>query len=420
MNISHFLSYVLIRTLTFPLRFVPYRWIHRLGNAFGRLAFHLIPSYRKRALSNLALAKSLALNNEQIIETAKQTFGNLAINCLEYAKLGADNRLQDTIECQNLEVVQNLQNKGQGSIFFCAHQANWEILFLYGTLLMKGVAIGKPIKNSRLYNWIVSIREKNGGKIIAVKNGIREGLRALKSGAFLGIVGDQSTAGSGHHSLFFGRPAWTSSAPALLAYKTNCPIIFVETKRIQGKYQISFSKPIWPDLTKPLETQVSQMMDQTLELLEKSIKATPGQWLWQHNRWKQQGIQKILRKFRYDSICILLPEDPEAFAKINQHLPTLKEIYPTESFFLFTHRLNVPSIEAEEIFYYEKAEELLREDYRFKLVLNFTENQKVKPYYLRLSAFKVLSLSDLKKLAKPYLRLDGSLSDIFKGAMCPN
>jgi KDO2-lipid IV(A) lauroyltransferase len=419
MKILDFFSYALIRMLTFPIRFMPYAWIHRFGNTLGRIAFHLIPNYRKRALSNLALAKSLGFSNEQILETAKQTFGNLAINCLEYAKLGADDQLLKTIECKNPEILKKLHSKGQGSIFFCAHQANWEVLFLYGTLFMKGVAIGKEIKNKRLYNWIISIREKNGGKIISVKNGIREGLRALKSGAFLGIVGDQSTAGSGYQSHFFGRPAWTSSAPALLAYKTNCPIIFAETRRSNGKYQIHFSDPIWPDLTKPVEEQVSRMMNETLCLLEESIKKQPDQWLWQHNRWKQQSVQKILRQFRYDSICIMLPSDPKDFAQINAHLPTLKEIYPTETFFLFTHRQNLPSIEAEEVFYYDHPSELLREDYRFKLIFNFTNNQKIKTHYLNLSAFKVLSLTDLTRLAMPHLQAEYTLSDIIKRAICP-
>ncbi len=411
------LSYALIRTLTFPVRFMSYRTIHRLGDSFGRLAFHLIPNYRKRALSNLALAKTLGLSNEQIVETAKQTFGNLAINCLEYAKLASDNNLMDTVECENPEVIEQLHDKGQGSIFFCAHQANWEILFLYGTLMMKGVAIGKEIKNKRLYNWIVSIREKNGGKIISAKDGIREGLRALKSGAFLGIVGDQATPGSGHQSQFFGRPAWTSSAPALLACKTNCPIIFVQTRRVEGKYKIRFSTPLWADPTQSREQQAAQMMDQTLESLQASIQQEPGQWLWQHNRWKQQTVLKIQRQFRYDSICLMLPSDPKEFEEINKHLPTLKEIYPTESIFIFTHKNNTPSIPVEEIIYYETLSELLHEDYRFKLIFNFTDNKKVKSHYMNLSAFHVLSFHELKKVAKS--KPEDTLSDIFKRALCP-
>ena len=56
---------------------------------------------------------------------------------------------------------------------------------------MPGVAIGRPVKNHFLYNWVVSMREKYGGKIIAPNQAIKEGLRGLKKGAFLGIVGDQ-------------------------------------------------------------------------------------------------------------------------------------------------------------------------------------------------------------------------------------
>ena len=407
-------SYALIRTLTFPLRYMPYRWIHQTGKILGRLSFYLLRNYRKRTLSNLALAKSLALNNEQIIETAKQSFENLAINCLEYPKLGADKNISETVQCLNPELANELHAKGQGIIFFCAHQANWEVLFLDGTTRMRGIAIGKEIKNKRLYNWITSIREKNGGKIVSLKSAIREGLRSLKSGAFLGIVGDQGAPGSGYSFPFLGRSAWTTTSPALLAYKTNCPIIFAQIRRVDAKYQIHYSDPIWPNLTKPLEQEVVHMMDKTLTLLQESIKKLPSQWLWQHNRWKQQTLQNISKQYRLDSICIILPPDPTEFQQINIHLPTLKELYPTEFFFILTHKNNHPSIEADEIITYENLPETLLEDYRFKLVFNFTNYKKIKPHYLRLSAFHVLNRSDLQKLAGA----QNTLSDTLKVALC--
>ena len=139
-------------------------------------------------MSNLALASSLQLDDKQILEIAKQSFENLAINCLEFPRLEVEKNLASIIHCENPEVASQLYAKGHGIIFFCAHQANWEVLFLDGTTRMKGVAIGKSIKNKRLYQWIVSIRERNGGKIIAPHNAVREGFRALKKGAFLGIV----------------------------------------------------------------------------------------------------------------------------------------------------------------------------------------------------------------------------------------
>lgn len=412
------LFYSFIRVITLPLRWMPYSWIHRLAKPIGRIAFYTLTKYRKTTLSNLALAKSLALNNEEVIEIAKQSFENLVINCLEYAKLGVDRNISSMVQWENIQTAEELHAKGKGIIFFCAHQANWEVLFLYGTTRMKGVAIGKETKNKRLYRWILSIRQKHGGKIIPVKNALREGLKALKQGSFLGIVGDQGMPASGFTSPFLGRPAWTSTAPALLAYKTNCPIIFTQIKRVNGTYQMLNSDPIWPDLNKPLEHEIVHMMDKTLTLLQASIKQNPSQWLWQHNRWKQQTPRNIFKEFRQDALCVILPAEPAEFEQMAPHLATLKEIYPTEDFFIITHKNNIPALAVNEIITYEDISETLLEDYRFKLIFNFTSYQKIRPHYLALSAFAVLDIPRLYKLAKAHLQTGHSLSDVLHRALC--
>lgn len=410
--------YYLIRILTFPCALLPYRALHRLGKMVGILAYHWMPAYRKRALSNLALAHDLALDHKQLIAYAKQSFQNLAINCLEYPKLSLEKDFSRVIQCENPEVADALYQKGQGIIFFCGHQSNWEVLFLDGTTRMRGIAIGKTIKNPWLYRWILSIREKNGGKIIAPRNAVREGLRALRKGVFLGIVGDQGMPDSGYAFPFLGRRAWTSTAPALLAYKTHSPIIFASTRRIPGQYRIHYSDPIWPDLTQPVETEVTRMMDQALTLLQKSIQLSPGDWLWQHNRWKQQTTRNLYKRFRQDSLCLILPE--ENLDPLLPHLSTLKEIYPLVFFCLILpekHR-HLSPLEASEVILYKHPSETLLHDYRFKLIFNFTDYAPIAPHYKALSAFEVLDLPTLKTLAAEHLEPHHNLSDILKRALC--
>lgn len=413
--------YWLIRTLTYPISLLPYSWIHRIGRFLGSLAFYCMREYRKRALSNIALATDLGFNRKKVRQIAKESFQNLAINCLEYTKFAREKDFSRVIQCENPEIANALYAKGQGIIFFCGHQSNWEALFLDGTTRMQGVAIGKAIKNKRLYHWIVSIREKNGGKIISPHNALREGLKALKKGVFLGIVGDQGMPDSGYAFPFLGRRAWTSTAPALLAYRTNSPILFAETRRVRGGYRIRYSDPIWPKLDQPMEEEVVRMMNQLLTLLQESIQRSPGEWLWQHNRWKQQTPQNLYKQFRHDCLCVILPEG-EAFETLKPHLQTLRQIYPKDFLFLQAPASlrGVPLIEADEILYYKKLDDVLVDDFRFKIVFNFANHAKAKSHFERLSAFEVLTLDDLHQIASPFL-IPGktySLSDIWKRALC--
>ena len=267
---------------------------------------------------------------------------------------------------------------------------------------MPGVAIGRPIKNDYLYRWVLSIREKYGGKIVNRKSGVKEGLRALKNGAFLGIVGDQGMPDSGYSSPFFGKTAWTSPIPALLSYRTGVPIIVATTTRTAGKYSIDYSPPIWPDLTQPMENEIDRMMRLCLKLLEESIRKSPGEWLWQHNRWKQQTREKLKSRFRYDSLCVLLPSNKEEFDAILPHLQTLRTLYPREFITLVVPKsfAHLELLSHAEIQIYETSDQLLLNDFRFKLVFNFANHPKAKSHYKNLSAFEVVTLADLKKLAE--------------------
>jgi KDO2-lipid IV(A) lauroyltransferase len=390
-------EYYFIRALTFPISLLPYSWIHALGRFFGLLCFYTLTRYRKKTLSNLSMAKALHLTQKQIFQIAKESFQNLAINALEYAKFARETDFSRIIECENPEKADALYKQGKGIIFFCAHQSNWEALFLDGTTRMKGIAIGKPIKNKLLYNWVVSIREKNGGRIIAQGNALKEGLRALKQGHFFGILGDQGMPVSGYCYPFLGRTAWTTTAPALLAYRTNSPIIFAATRRVKGKYKIHYSDPIWPDLTKPAESEVTRLMDETLHLLEVSIKKNPGQWLWQHNRWKQQTPKKIFKKYRHDCVCAIVPPNFDPI-----HIETLRTIYEKEHLVLLAPE-NYPTTNADETIPYKTLKETLLDDLRFKIVFNFTDYKPISRHYRRLSAFEVLQI-DPKNLTKVLCR----------------
>jgi len=398
-----------------PLGYLPFSWLRAMGRIVGLLGYYCMHTWRKRALSHIALAHDLHLSHEEIVAVAKQSFQNLAINCLEYPKLSTSKRLSSVIQCENPETADRLYGQGHGIVFFCGHQANWEVLFLDGTQRMKGVAIGKPIKNKHLYQWIVAMRERFGGKIISPKNALREGLRALKQGVFLGIVGDQAMPDSRYSFPFLGRRAFNSTAPALLAHRTNSPLIFAETRRVPGGYRIRYSDPVWPNQEKPIEQEVVRMMDCMLGLLQDSIRKNPGEWLWQHNRWKQQTPQVVYYRFRHDAVCVVLPENEQLIAQTH----VLRQIYPLEFITLLVPETmrHVPLPPADEIVYYNHLSETLRFDLRPKLVLDFTGYPPLKQHYRRLSAFEVISLDELKQLAKAHGPVE-NLHDVLTRALC--
>jgi Kdo2-lipid IVA lauroyltransferase/acyltransferase len=397
----HKLSFIFILVLTWPIRYLPYSVIHQLGVFLGTCTYYFIPKFRKRALSNLALASSLQLSEKQIRKFAKASLHNLMITCLEYAKLSSEKNIHRVATCVNPDIADRLMKENKPVIFFCGHQSNWEVLFLEGTSRMPGVAIGRPIKNPNLYNWVLAIRQKYHGKIIAPQNAIREGLRGLKNGAFLGIVGDQGMPNSGYCSSFFGRTAWTSPIPAVLSHRTGSPIMVATTRRKDGKYYIHYSNPIWPNQQAPMDQEIDRLMKAALAHLEDTIKEEPGQWLWPHNRWKQQTPEKLKKKFRYEAILVILPFEEQILRMLLPALSTFREIYPHEFITLYAPKDFAKDLQLEnaEILLYSQESDLLKRDYRFKLVFNLSSSTKVKSHFKKLAAFQVVSLDELCKEA---------------------
>jgi KDO2-lipid IV(A) lauroyltransferase len=227
--------------------------------------------------------------------------------------------------------------------------------------------------------------------MLSRKNAIKEGLRGLKHGAFLGIVGDQGMPDSGFSSPFFGRTAWTSPVPAMLSYRTGSPLIVATTRRDKGRYVIHYSDPIWPHPELPMDPEVNRMMREALHYLEEGIRKAPGQWLWTHNRWKQQTPERLKRQFRHESMLIILPRECDA---ILPHLATFRELYPREFITVMAPVRHQVTLQDAEIIPYTTDDELFIRDYRFKLVFNFTSEKKLNSHFKKLAAFHVATLED--------------------------
>lgn len=389
--IFHLLSYLLLRLLTFPLVLLPYSAIHSLGKGGGTLLYHLYPKLRKRALSNLALITQPKLSPSEIRETAKRSIQNLIITCMEYPKLSFEKHLKTLVQCDNPTTPQEALSTGEGAVFFCGHQANWELLFLDSTSRYSGVAIGRPVKNPYLYKWITHIREKMGGAMIPPRSALKEGLRAIKQGKFIGIVGDQGMPDSGFCSPFFGRSAWTSPLPALLAYRTNRPIFVCTLRRERGHYITHYSDPIRPNKDRPMEEEIRTLMEKALLVLQQSITEHLDQWLWTHNRWKQQLPGALKKPFRHETIALIIQDEKDLSS-----LPAFRRVYPHEFITLFIPaRLNNRPFETFEVISYHTLDDILKQDHFQKLVFDFTCDRRIKKHFLSRAAFGVFTPDEI-------------------------
>lgn len=388
------ITYLLIRAFGLPFALMPYPLLHFLGRIGGRIAFTLHRSFRKKAMTNLAIAYPDKPESWRR-KIAIASFQNLMITALELFRLKRSRgRMHEIVTLEDRPEIE--AEMSQGVIFLTGHQANWEIPFLAVTDRYPGIAIGRPIKNPYLYRWVLSVREMNGGTIVMPRQAIRSGLRALKEGKFLGIVGDQAFPESPYSYPLFGTRAWTMSTPAVMAYRTGRPIVVGMTRRSGHRYTVRASDMLWPDLSKPRDEEVPRLMDAAMQTLEQSIAACPEQWMWQHDRWKQQGIDHTLRKYRYGFILVVLPPDPTELLK---HLPALRTIYPRAYLTFFVPAGTQIPLDDVSVIPYDKKEDLFVRDWRYQLVIDLYGLPKLRRHFRRLGAFQTLSVQNLQHLS---------------------
>ncbi len=383
-TVRHYLVYILLRAVSYPLSFLPFSLLQKIGRGLGFLGYHAFTKYRKRALSNLALAKKLNLTQAEREKVAIQAFQNLMMTMMELARLLW--RPQDfsaLATCEKGEVFEEPKKLGKGVVLLSAHQANWEIGVFDLLPGSTGVTIGRPLANRFLYSWILKMRERNGNQVVPPQNGLQTGIAALNEGKFFALFGDQAKVTSDYHAPFLGSRAWTSQSPAILAYKTGSPLCVIAKKRVGAKHLHTYSSLIWPDRAKPWKEEVKRMMDEALSLVEESIKAAPGEWLWQHRRWKQ-GMALVKKKYRHDFILLVFPVKPV-------DLRELEVIYPRAFFTAMVPDAGIQLPAHWKKIVYQTEKELFIEDWSFQLVIDFLGVKGLKEHYLSLGAFEVIN-----------------------------
>ena len=99
---------------------------------------------------------------------------------------------------------------------------------------------------------------------------------------------DQDTRGTDPVFVeFFGRPAATTPALAILALRTGAPIVPVfGAPAPGGKYRIRYLPEVALPKTADRDAAVVELTQACTSLIEDQIRARPECWLWMHRRWK--------------------------------------------------------------------------------------------------------------------------------------
>lgn len=265
---------------------LPLRAVHALGTAAGWLAYALSRRYRTRLVSNLAQAGYVDLPTRRaaIAEAGKQ-----ALEAAWIWLRPADD-LRALVPSADFDGLKALQRPGKPTIFLSPHLGCFEILSKGYALhaypdTRTFTALFRPPHDTRLASLMMSGRGLPGLELApATIAGVRQVMRALKSGHVTGILPDQvPSQGDGVWAPFFGKPAYTMTLPTRLAAACDANIVFYVGERLpHGRGYRLHILPVESPLTGDPVGDAA-MLNRAIETL---IRKLPTQYLWGYHRYK--------------------------------------------------------------------------------------------------------------------------------------
>ena len=295
-RIKNDLVYLLIRMVIGFFRLMPRKTALRVGSFLGRMAPYVVRKDYNRAVEHLGRAFGYEKDDAEIRSIARDSFRHLAMNFVDAARLQVMTPEQIQRNCvpHNVDILREQLAKGHGTIGLTSHTGCWELLGLYlATVGIPVSAIARRLYDPRLEDMLIETRRRGGVRNISRGRDTRDIIRVLKEGYLLGVLIDQDTKVKGVFVDFFGHPAHTASAPALLSLKYGAPIIPILTYRdASHRHHVCIGEPIEIDATGDREADILELTSRCSKVTEEFIREHPEQWVWFHRRWKTKKTEQ--------------------------------------------------------------------------------------------------------------------------------
>jgi len=288
---------VVLKTIAFVSRQLPWHLGVNIGGLLGTLAFYLIRRDRERSYEHLQIAFGSDTPKKKLDEISKRNFSNLGKGLIEVLNLGhlKDDELDALVSVEGEEYLREARDAGLGTILVTGHIGNWELMA--AILSKRGHrlhVIAAPLYDPNIDDWIVSLRSKFNVETISrgSPSASRKILGVLRKKEILGLLIDQDTKVDGVFVNFFNKKAHTPAGAAQLALRSNAATMMCFVTRLPGgRHRITIEKPMKlfrsEDKKKDIEVNTAMFTAR----IEEVIKQNPEQWVWMHRRWRTKQVQ---------------------------------------------------------------------------------------------------------------------------------
>ena len=298
--IADYLVYLLVRIVVCVLQALSFQAACTLARFLAWAAYRVDQRHRLVAQENLAKAFPGKFSDTEIDRLVRGVYRHFCTVLVEIVqmprKFHVHNWKRHARLANGARVIDAMLS-GRPLLLVSGHFGNWEMAgYVIGLTGFRTHAIARPLDNPYLDDYLRGFRERTGQRLLAKQGDFDKMQQVLDRGGVIATLADQDAGQRGLFVDFFGRPASTHKAVALMAMEHRVPMIVAGAPRIDGICEITTADVILPEDYERSPDAIKAITQRFTTDLEQLIRAAPEQYFWLHRRWKHQPQPKKKKK----------------------------------------------------------------------------------------------------------------------------
>jgi len=269
---------------------LPLKLAYSLAKRISEAQYIFAKKDREAVVQNLRLITGK--DSKECQELARKVFKNFGLYLVDFFRMPnlTKKDIRKRVKVEGIENIDTVLKQNKGGIILTCHIGNWEMGGVVMAMLGYDIsAVALNHKHKNINDFFIRQREEKGLKVIPISHIMKRCVSALRRKGLLALVGDRDFTNNGTVMDFFGIPTSIPKGPAMLALKTDSPIIpGVFVRRDSFNYSLIFDRPI--DLKEISGMDKDEIMKKANEKfvasMEKYIRAYPDQWLIFRRFWE--------------------------------------------------------------------------------------------------------------------------------------
>jgi KDO2-lipid IV(A) lauroyltransferase len=293
-QIADYCVYLVVRLFVCFIQVLTVNASLAVADLLARLAYRLDRRHRAVALENLRLAfpqRYTEAQRDVVVRSVYRHFCRLLVEIIHLPRRMHLTNWRRHLDLSTARAVIDALTSGRPLMIVTGHFGNWEMAgYALGLLGFKTYAVARALDNVYLDDFLRQFREKTGQRLLAKKGDLDQMQQILAEGGVVATLADQDAGKRGLFVDFFGRPASTHKAIALLSLQNQVPLAVVVTPNI-GKplgYRVECHDMIFPEQYDGRPDAVRAITQRFSTGLERGVSKAPEQYFWLHRRWKHQ------------------------------------------------------------------------------------------------------------------------------------